>query len=101
MFNKLVHRVKNAQTYVLGRQFTSSFRTTDRHTGLFVFLFSAQFVFGMLAVFNNNSMWGDTIHISVTNSKNAGYSFISDNSKGNGPHEMSTKTPNNKAVYDS
>lgn len=56
MFIKLVHRVKTAQTYVLGTQFTSSFRTTDRHTGLFVFLFSAQFIFGMLAIFNNNSI---------------------------------------------
>lgn len=37
---------------------------------------------------------GETIHVNVTNGKNRGYSFISnDNNKGNGPHEMDTKTP--------
>lgn len=53
MFNKQVHRVKTAQTYVLGTQFSSSFRTTERHNGLFVVLFSAQF--DMLVVFYKNS----------------------------------------------
>jgi len=42
-----------------------------------------------------------SVDINVTNSKNAGNSFISDDNKGNGPHEMSRKTQNNKAVCDS
>lgn len=54
-------------------------------------------MFGSLAIFNNQYVRQYNSYINVTNSQNAGCSFISDNNKDNATREISTKT-SNKAV---
>lgn len=69
MLNKPIHS-KTAQTNLCLRD--TILRThlsellTDKHTGLFVFLLSAQLIIGILTIFNNNSIYYEAFNTNVT-----------------------------------